>query len=232
MKRIVRWTAAALLTAGIGVGGYVANSQPDHRPGPDVKISVLLEDGNRATCSGVYLGDGVVLTAKHCVTPENAKVKSAVVIFDNDGKADGAPAPDAAALWTSDKTDIAAYKIAVNVDVRSAELACRDPKIGEPIEVVGNPLGVEFVHTWGKVAGVVRTMFGEESIVPIDVMVASGNSGGPVFDAAGKVLGIVVSVIEPPQLTGLDGMLHPSGAVGHVDFMVSSQAACDHFGPK
>lgn len=231
MGKVAGWTAAALLAGGITAGGYIAttDSKPDTRPGPDVKIALTIIDQagkeQTGTCSGVYIGNGVVITAKHCTDPEGNKLKSASVIFDNGGTLVDAPSFDATVIWAADKADIAAFKISVNTNVKSAELACRDPKIGETIEVVGNPLGVDFVHTWGRVAGVVRTSpDGEEYLVPVDVAIASGNSGGPVYDAFGKVLGIADAVIQ--------GQAPFGPGVGHVDLMVSSQAACGEFGPK
>ena len=231
MGKVANWTAAALVAGGITVGGYLTSTggQPDTRPGPDVKIALTIIDQSgkeqKADCSGVYIGNGVVITAKHCTSPEGNKLKSASVIFDNGGTPEGAPSFDATVLWAADKSDIAAFKITVNVDVKSAELACRDPKIGEPIEVVGNPLDVDFVHTWGRIAGVTRTFpNGEEFVVPVDVAIASGNSGGPIYDALGKILGIADAVIQGQSPFG------PS--VGHVDLMVSSQPACGEFGPK
>ena len=231
MGKIADWTAAVLVAGSISLGGYVAstNGTPDTRPGPDVKIALTIvsADGKEmtGTCSGVYIGNGVVITAKHCTDTEDNKLKSTIVIFDNGGTPEGAPSFDATVLWAADKADIAAFKIAVNVDVKSAELACRDPKIGEAIEVVGDPLGVDFVHSWGRVGGVTRTSpDGEEYVVPVDVAIASGNSGGPVYDALGKILGIADAVIQ--------GQAPLGPGVGHVDIMVSSQAACGEFGPK
>ena len=72
MNKVAGWTAAALVAVGITAGGYVAttNSKPDTRPGPDVKIELTIVDASgkeqSGTCSGVYIGNGVVITAKHC----------------------------------------------------------------------------------------------------------------------------------------------------------------------
>jgi len=224
--------AAALMVAGALTVGAMTNKPVSSStlPGPDVKIAfTVVKDADNTestgTCSGVYIGNNVVVTAKHCLTPEGYKVKSAEVIFDQDGQ-DGIHV-GATALWTSDKNDVGAYKLDDNIkdeskhwDAKSAELACRDPKIGEPIEVVGNPLGVSYVHTWGKVAGVARQLGDSELVVPIDVAIASGNSGGPVYDAFGKILGIAVAVIDGNPF---------NGSVGHVDLMISSQAVCGQF---
>lgn len=226
MGAAAKASAILLLAGAITAGGYVASKQQtyntDSLPGPDVRIELHMKNGQGGTCSGVYLGDGIVLTAKHCIPDELA---SATVIFDNNGNDDGSPSIDAMVLWKSDKTDIAAYKISVNIPVKSASLACRAPVIGENIEVVGNPLGLTFIHTWGRVAGVSRTSpDGEQYLVPIDAMISSGNSGGPVYDSTGRVIGIADAVIQ--------GQAPLGPGVGHVDLMVSSQAACEKFPSK
>ena len=80
-------------------------------------------------------------------------------------------------------------------------------------------LGVRFLALLTR-----KSPEGEEYIVPVDAMISSGNSGGPVYDLFGKVLGIADAVIS--------GLAPFGPGVGHVDLMVSSQAACGEFGPK
>jgi S1-C subfamily serine protease len=71
---------------------------------------------------------------------------------------------------------------------------------GEPIRVVGNPLIFEHIETKGTVISGLFTDgipigFGEivwPEAVLLNVSVAGGVSGGPVFDAAGSIVGILV----------------------------------------
>lgn len=205
--------ASVLAIAGLLSGGADAAHYSS-----DVRIELTGPHDSGAYCSGVYLGSGIVLTARHCV----AKGTTVEVIFDKDGE-DG-PAATAKVEWVSKEDDLAAYRIDDRADVDIAQLACRLPKIGEPIAVVGNPFGERFIHTWGRVAGAKRSTGGglrrDDDEVPIDAEIASGNSGGPAYDASGFVIGIVNE--------GIEGGAH---AVGHLYFMVSSEGACGKYAP-
>ena len=175
----------------------------------DVRIE--MRDG---VCSGVYIGNGIVLTAKHCVGG-GSRVN---VIFDDDGN-DGIRR-QAVADWISPTDDIAAYRLTKDVDVTPAVLSCEIPPIGENIAIIGNPLDQNFIYTWGRVAGTPRAFEDGGDEIPIDAEIASGNSGGPAFNTAGKVVGIVNEGIVA---TG-------KHEIGRVNFMVSVIGACKKYG--
>lgn len=164
---------------------------------------------HEAMCSGVYLGNRIIATAAHCV--KEGKIDSITVILDVDGREYGKFS--AHQLAHSEKADVALLQVDTDLPAQSAELACREPDIGESLELVGNPLGLTFIHTWGRVSGVMRDLENDAKLVPIDVMIAPGNSGGPVYDKDGKVLGLA------------DMMFFGPGG-SHVDMMVSSLAIC------
>ena len=71
--------------------------------------------------------------------------------------------------------------------------------VGDDAYPVGNPLGeLEFTMTFGRVSALDRLISTEESSQPInmfqiDAAVNSGNSGGPVYNARGEVIGIVTA---------------------------------------
>jgi S1-C subfamily serine protease len=62
------------------------------------------------------------------------------------------------------------------------------PKVGEPVLVVGSPLGLEDTVTTGVVSAF-RTLNGE-SLMQFDAAINPGNSGGPVFNAKKEVVGV------------------------------------------
>jgi S1-C subfamily serine protease len=188
-----------------------------HRPSSDVLIEGKSPDGTGFNCSGVYLGDGKVLTARHCMV-SGAKF---IVVQDSDGKL-GAGV-NAVWEWTSETADVAVIRTVESLDAASAKLACRVADIGETIEVVGNPLDMNFIHTWGRVAGAaIDTNKGaNQNEVPIDAEIASGNSGGPVYDSAGYVIGIASEGEVGDE---------SKGELGHVYFMVAAKEACEKYG--
>ena len=81
--------------------------------------------------------------------------------------------------------------------------------VGEVIYAVGNPLGeLDFSMSTGHISALDRAITSDESGVPInmfqlDAAVNSGNSGGPVYNAAGEVIGIVTAKYASSGVEGL-----------------------------
>lgn len=71
------------------------------------------------------------------------------------------------------------------------------PEIGETVYAVGSPLGLEGTFTQGIVSSY-RDAAGVP-LMQITAPVSPGSSGGPVLDAAGQVVGVVVSSIQDGQ---------------------------------
>lgn len=154
--------------------------------GPGVKLEL---DGGHG--SGTYLGNGVILTAAH------------VARASKDGKftvkSDDQKERPATVLWANDTYDIALIRLDdTHANIRTATLACRDPQTAEPIYVDGSPVNQEFLRTWGHVAGSARWNEHWRAVVPTDVTIVPGMSGGGVFDANGDVIGVAVGVMISP----------------------------------
>jgi S1-C subfamily serine protease len=101
--------------------------------------------------------------------------------------------------------------------LRSSDLQCRDLEVGEPIRIEGNPTIMEFVSATGKIAGVGRKLGHWESVQVVDITIVPGQSGGPVYDAGGKLVGITVGVATmgngwSVSLTGF-GFITPGSAI-------------------
>jgi len=95
-------------------------------------------------------------------------------------------------LGSDPKTDVAVLKIdAKNLPVVPLGSA-RDLKVGEWVLAIGSPFGFENSVTAGVVSAKGRSL-PDDSYVPFiqtDVAVNPGNSGGPLFDSRGEVVGI------------------------------------------
>ncbi|MBR4887640.1 MAG: PDZ domain-containing protein, partial [Clostridia bacterium] len=81
-------------------------------------------------------------------------------------------------------------------------------QVGQPVYAIGNPLGeLEYTMTGGIVSALDREIRTEEAVAinmfQIDAAVNSGNSGGPVYDAAGRVIGIVTAKYSESGVEGL-----------------------------
>ena len=84
-----------------------------------------------------------------------------------------------------------------------------DILVGDMVYAVGNPLGeLDFSMSFGHVSALDRLITTDESGVPInmfqiDAAVNSGNSGGPVYNSGGEVIGIVTAKYADKGVEGL-----------------------------
>ena len=158
--------------------------------------------------SGVHIGDGFIVTAAHVVGDEKeVQVKAKGGAFN---KAD--------VLWVNKAHDIALLRTS-SAGLGAAHLSCRTVKIGDPITAYGNPLGIEFVAAYGKIAGEPRKTGPWNTVYVTDITTVMGQSGGPVFGSDGDLIGITVGVMAAP--IGFSGSL-----VGY-GFVVPSTAVCE-----
>ena len=80
--------------------------------------------------------------------------------------------------------------------------------VGDPVIAIGNPLNVGISVTTGIVSGLGRPIqapndFFINNAVQTDAAISSGNSGGPLFDARGTVIGINSQVASAPDSQGV-----------------------------
>ena len=103
-------------------------------------------------------------------------------------------------MWEEKNMDVAIIKIDKK-QLNAAVLGDSDSlKIGNEVWAIGNPLGVEFQRTTtrGIVSGLNRTLNFEENgqkifmedLIQTDASINSGNSGGPLINEKGEVIGI------------------------------------------
>ncbi len=91
------------------------------------------------------------------------------------------------------RTDIALLKIdAKNLPALDRSDSARDLRQGEWVIAIGSPFGFENSVTAGIVSGIHRALPGGQMtpFIQTDVAVNPGNSGGPLFNAAGQVVGV------------------------------------------
>ena len=76
------------------------------------------------------------------------------------------------------------------------------PMVGDPILAIGSPLGLQSTVTQGIVSAMGRRFLQIGDVIQIDAAVNPGNSGGPVIDMYGRLVGVVFAGI--PQFQGLN----------------------------
>ena len=89
--------------------------------------------------------------------------------------------------------------VAVDADLPALPLAGDLPRVGDPVYVVGSPLGLE----QSVVSGIVSAF--RDDHIQISAPLNPGNSGGPVVDADGEVIGVAVLKVgdESTEAIGL-----------------------------
>lgn len=115
-------------------------------------------------------------------------------------------------VWADSDLDLAIVKISAN-GLSYLNLGDSDNiKIGENVYAIGNPIGIEFQRTVtsGIISGVNRTIKIEEEdnvsymegLIQTDASINEGNSGGPLINESGEILGINTIKIESAEGIG------------------------------
>jgi len=134
--------------------------------------------------SGVIIGPCTILTAKHVIEDANS-----ITITLADGNT------CEVIEWRVDSNNDCGLLFFEEEFGPVAEFADQ-VKVGERVIIIGSPYGYDFFNTvtTGIISGLGRKAlyFGEDPMITADAASWSGNSGGPVFNMRGQVIGILV----------------------------------------
>ena len=104
---------------------------------------------------------------------------------------------DARVVGTDPSTDLALLKVDVDAQALTplALADSDDVEVGDPVVAIGNPFGLERTVTAGIVSALQREVnapndFTIDHVIQTDAPINSGNSGGPLIDAEGRVIGV------------------------------------------
>ena len=165
--------------------------------------------------SGFILSeDGYILTNYHVVEDAD-KGSLPVTVMLHDGTS-----YEGRIVGKEEVNDLAVLKIEAT-GLQAAVLGNSDEmQVGDEIYVVGNPLGeLEFSMSTGHVSALNRSITTEgASDIPmfqLDAAVNHGNSGGPVYNARGEVVGIVTAKNSGSDVEGL-GFAIPSSDAARI----------------
>jgi len=148
----------------------------------DVIVSVVAITTDSGQGSGfIITNDGYVVTNYHVVEDEEDSIQ--VITYTQN-------ILDATPIGYNQKLDIALLKIDGSYEELELEDS-DDTQIGEKVIAIGNPYGLDFTVTSGIVSAVHREgINGIEAYVQIDAPLNPGNSGGPLINKKGKIIGI------------------------------------------
>ena len=145
---------------------------------------------------------GYIVTNAHVVAN---RTKNTVTALFNDGSQE-----EAQVLWEDPSLDLAILKVNAKKDLSPVDLGDSDKiAIGEPAIAIGNPLGLDLQRsvTKGIISGLNRSVGSGQGnyidgLIQTDASINEGNSGGPLFNSQGQVIGINTAKISSAEGLG------------------------------
>jgi serine protease Do len=102
-------------------------------------------------------------------------------------------------VGTDPNTDIAVLKVAADAPLPFVDFGDSTAmRVGDWVMAMGNPLGQGFSVSVGIVSAAGRALSGSyDDYIQTDAAINRGNSGGPLFNMAGEVIGVNTAILSP-----------------------------------
>ena len=192
----------------------IANPFPFQFP-PGSPFEDMFKEFNRPTeRKATALGSGFIIDSEGIVVTNNHVIQGAEDIIVS---VNGSTEYEAKVLGRDPYMDLAVLKIESDEKFQPVKFGDSDKaRIGDWVIAIGNPFGFGGTVTSGIISSRNRDigLTRYDDFIQTDASINQGNSGGPLFDLTGKVIGINTAIIAPGQ----------SGSIG-IGFAIPSNSA-------
>ncbi|HKR00052.1 MAG TPA: trypsin-like peptidase domain-containing protein [Pyrinomonadaceae bacterium] len=194
-RKFPLWLALVLLPVSF-ISAQAQESLPEliRRVKPAVVAVITYDEKNEVqmTGSGFFIRPGQVLTNLHVIDGAH---RAEIRTLDGKGKTYEA----SGVISVDDEGDLAVLSVNLPPDrARALEVAATLPEEGEKIFVIGNPLRLEGSVSDGIVSAV-REVPSLGEIIQITAPISHGNSGSPLFNMKGQVVGVITMKVTNGQ---------------------------------
>ena len=145
---------------------------------------------------GTALGSGFIISSDGLLVTNNHVIENAdeIKIEMLDGEI-----LEAKVLGTDPKTDIALLKVESKSELPFVKFGNSDQaRVGDWVLAIGNPLGQGFSVSAGIISARGRDLQGPyDDFIQTDAAINRGNSGGPLFNTYGEVIGVNTAILSP-----------------------------------
>ncbi|MCO6185706.1 Do family serine endopeptidase [Rhizobium sp. L1K21] len=181
-----------------GVDDSPAPLVDEGAPFPEYFRDFFDDKGGRDTGRNISsLGSGFVIGPEGYIVTNNHVIEGATQITVN--FANGSKLP-ATLVGTDKKTDLALLKVEPKAPLKFARFGDSDEmRIGDWVMAIGNPFGLGGTVTLGIVSARGRNINAGpyDDFLQTDAAINKGNSGGPLFNMYGEVIGVNTAIISP-----------------------------------
>ncbi|MBX7482867.1 Do family serine endopeptidase [Qipengyuania qiaonensis] len=165
-------------------GGGQQQQEPQYREGQSLGSGFIIS------------ADGYVVTNNHVVSPTGRGTVEEITVIMPDGTE-----YNAELVGTDAQSDLAVLKISGNGSFPFVEFGdSRQARPGDWVVAIGNPFGLGGTVTSGIISAIQRVT-GQggayDRYIQTDASINRGNSGGPLFDMQGNVIGINNAIFSP-----------------------------------
>ena len=163
--------------------GQTEDAEPQFREGQSLGSGFLIS------------ADGYVVTNNHVVSPNGRGSVEEITVTLPDGNE-----YEAELVGTDPQSDLAVLKVSRREPFPFVKFGdSAQARVGDWVIAIGNPFGLGGTVTSGIVSSVLRSAGGGayDRYLQTDAAINRGNSGGPLFDMQGNVIGINNAIISP-----------------------------------